>query len=86
MYSDAIEGEPSHLGVNSIFPPSMPTLKASPESISQPILDPDDLSHALSLKSHDDLKTPRKQPHHRSHKDYKDARVELRQWLECIRN
>jgi hypothetical protein len=58
MPSDAIEGEPSHLGVNSIFSPSMPTLKVSPEPIYQPILDPDDPSYALSPKSHNDPRNP----------------------------
>jgi hypothetical protein len=48
MPSDAIGGEPSHLGVNSIFSPSMPTLEVSPKPISQPILDPNDPSYSLS--------------------------------------
>jgi hypothetical protein len=57
MPSDAIEGELSHLGVNYIFSLSMPTLEVSPELISQPILNPDDPSYALSPKFHND---PRK--------------------------
>jgi hypothetical protein len=48
MSSDAIEGEPSHLEANPIFS-SMPTLDVLSEPISQPILNPDNLSYALSL-------------------------------------
>jgi hypothetical protein len=71
MSSDAIEGELSHL-VNSIFSPSMPTLDVLSEPISQPILDPNDPSYALSPKSHDDPRNPLRQPKHRSHEDHKD--------------
>jgi len=48
MSSDAIEGEPSHLEANPIFSPSMPTLDVLFEPISQPILNPDEPSYALS--------------------------------------
>jgi hypothetical protein len=48
MSSDAIEGEPSHLEVNSTFSPSMPTLDVLSEPIFQPILDLDDPFYALS--------------------------------------
>ena len=54
MSSDAIEGEPSHLEATPILSPSMPTLDVLSEPISQPILDLDDPSYALSPKSHDD--------------------------------
>jgi hypothetical protein len=47
--SDAIEGEPSHLQINPIFSPSMPTLDVLSEPIFQPILDPDVSTYALSL-------------------------------------
>ena len=53
MLSDAIEGELSHLA-NPIFSPSMTTLDVLSEPISQPILDPNDPSYALSPKSYDD--------------------------------
>ena len=49
MSSDAIEGEPSHLEDTPILSPSMPTLDVLFEPISQPILDPDNPSYALSL-------------------------------------
>jgi hypothetical protein len=49
MSSNTIEGEPSHLEVNPIFSPSMPTLDVLSEPISQPILDPDDPSYAFFL-------------------------------------
>jgi hypothetical protein len=52
--SAAIEGEPNFLDDTSILSPSMPTL----DNLSEPILDPDDLSYALSLKSHDDPRNP----------------------------
>jgi hypothetical protein len=54
MFSDAIEGEPSHLEDTSIFSPSMSTLDALSKPILQPILDPDDPSYAFFPKSHDD--------------------------------
>jgi hypothetical protein len=82
MPSDIIEGEPSHLRVNSIFSPSMPTLEVSCE----PILDPDDPSYALSPKSHNDPRNPQTQPNHRSHENHMDNKQELLQWLEYIRN
>ena len=86
MYSDAIEGEPNHLEANPIFSPSMPTLDILSEPISQPILDPDDPSYALSPKSHDDPRNPLRQPKHRNHEDCKDDQEEQRQWLESIKN
>jgi len=54
--SDDIEGEMSHLA-NPIFS-SMTTLDVLSKPISQPILDPDDPSYALSPKSHDDPRNP----------------------------
>ena len=66
MSSDVIEGELSHLA-NPIFSPSMTTLDVLSESISQPILNPDDPSYALSPKSHDDP---------RSYEDHKDDQEE----------
>ena len=86
MSSDAIEGEPSHLEANPIFSPSIPTLDVLFEPISQPILDPDDPSYALSPKSHDDPRNPLRQPKYRNHEDHKDGQEEQRQWLECIKN
>jgi hypothetical protein len=86
MSSDAIEGEPSPLEDTSILSPSMPTLNVLSEPISQPILDPDDPSYALSPKPHDDLRNPLRQPKHRSHEDQKDDQEVLRQWLECMKN
>ena len=58
MSSDAIEGEPSHLEAIPILSPSISTLDVS----SEPILDPDDPSYALSSKSHDDPRNPLRQP------------------------
>ena len=54
MSSEAIEGELSHLEAIPILSPSMPILDVSSKPSSQPILDPDDPSYALSTKSHDD--------------------------------
>jgi hypothetical protein len=54
MSSDVIEGELSHLEVIPIISPSMLTLDVLFGPISQPILDPDDPSYALSPKSHND--------------------------------
>ena len=84
--NDAIEGEPSHLEANPIFSPSIPTLAVLFEPISQPILDPDDSSYALSPKSHDDPRNPLRQLKHRSHEDHKDDQEEQRQWPEYIKN
>jgi hypothetical protein len=75
MSSDAIEGELSHL-VNPIFSPSMTTLDVLSEPISQPILDPDDPSYALSPKSHDDPRNLLRQPKHRNHEGHKDDQEE----------
>jgi hypothetical protein len=58
MSSDAIQGEPSHLEATPILSPSMPTLDVLSKPISQPILDPDDRSYALSSKSHDNPRNP----------------------------
>jgi hypothetical protein len=55
----------------------MPTLDNLSEPIFQPILDPDDLSYALSLKSHDDPRNPLRYPKYRSHEDHKDEQEEL---------
>ena len=85
MSSGAIEGELSHLA-NPIFSPSIPTLDVLSEPISQPILDPDDPSYALSSKTHDDPKNPLKHPKNRSHEDHKEDQEEQQQWLECIKN
>ena len=48
MPSDAIEGEPSHLEINSIFSPSMPILNVF-APISNPSLTPINLSMLLLL-------------------------------------
>ena len=58
MSSDAIEGELSHLEAIPILSPSMTTLDVLFQPISQPILDPDDPSYALSPQSHDDPINP----------------------------
>ena len=71
MSSDAIEGELSHLA-NPIFSPSIPTLDVLSEPISQPILDPDDPSYALSPKFHDDPRNPLRQPEYMSHEGHKE--------------
>jgi hypothetical protein len=86
MFSDVIEGEPSHLEDTPIFSPSMSTLDALSEPISQSILDPNDLSYALSPKSHNDPRNPLRQSKHRSHEDHKDNQEEEQQWQECIKN
>ena len=86
MSSEPIEGEPSHLEAIPIFSPSIPTLDVLSEPISQPILDPDDPSYALSLKFHDDPRNPLRQPQYSSHEGHKDDQEEQRQWLECIKN
>ena len=78
MSSDAIEGEPSHLEANPIFSPSIPTLDVLFEPISQPILDPNDPSYALSPKSHDDPRNPLRQPKYRNLEDHKDDQEEQR--------
>ena len=48
MSSETIEGEPSYLEAIPILSSSMPILDVLSEHISKPILDPDDLSYALS--------------------------------------
>jgi hypothetical protein len=86
MSSDAIDGEPSPLEDTSILSPSMLTLNVLSEPISQPILDPDDPSYALSPKPHDDPRNPLRQPKHKNHEDQKDYQEVLRQWLKCMKN
>jgi hypothetical protein len=76
MSSEPIEGEPSHLEAIPIFSPSIPTLDVLSEPISQPILDPNDPSYALSLKFHDDPRNPLRQPEYRSHEGHKDDQEE----------
>jgi hypothetical protein len=76
MSSDVIEREPSHLEDTPIFFPSMSTLDVLSEPISQSILDPDDLSYALSPKSHNDPRNPLRQSKHRSYEDHKDDQEE----------
>ena len=78
MSIDTIEGEPSQLEVNPILSPSMPTLDILSKPISQPILDPDDPSYALSPKSHDDPRNPLRQPKHRNHEGHKEDQEEQR--------
>ena len=78
MSSDAIEGEPSHLEASTILSPSMPTLDDLFEPISQPILDPDNPSYALSPKFHDDPRNLLRQPKYRNHADCKDDQEEQR--------
>jgi hypothetical protein len=65
MSSDTI-GELSHLEAIPILSPSMPTLNVLSGPISQPILDPDDSSYALSPKSHDDPRNRLRQLKHRN--------------------
>ena len=77
MSSGTTEGELSHLA-NPIFSPSMTTLDVLSKSISQPILDPDDLFYALSPKSHDDPRNPPRHPKYRSHEGHKDDQEEQR--------
>jgi hypothetical protein len=50
----------------------MPTLDVLSKPISQPILDPDDPTYALSPKSHGDPRNPLRQSKHRSHEDQND--------------
>ena len=78
MSSDAIEGELSHLETNPIFSPSMHTTDISSESISKPILDPNEPPDALSPKSHDDPRNPLRQPKHRNHEGHKKNQEEQR--------
>ena len=86
MSSDAIEEEPSHLEVTPVLSPSMTTLDVLFEPISQPILDPNDPSYALSPTSHDNPRNPLRQPKYRNLEDLKDDQEDQRQWLECIKN
>ena len=72
MSSEPIEGEPSHLEAVPIFSPSMPILDVSSEPISQPILDLDDPSYALSPESYDDPRNPPRHPKHRNHEGHKE--------------
>ena len=64
----------------------MPTLDILSEPISQPILDPNDPSYALSPKTHNDPRNPLRQQKYRSHEDHKDDQKDQRQWLECMKN
>ena len=70
MPSSAIEGEPSHLEINSILSPSMPILNVF-EPISKPILDPNKSFYAPSTKLHNDPRNPSRHPKNRSHEDYR---------------
>ena len=54
----------------------MTTLDVLSESISQPILDPDDPFYALSPKSHDDPRNLLRQPKYMNHEDRKDDHEE----------
>ena len=85
MSSNDIEGELSLLA-NPIFSSSMTTLDVLSEPISQPILDLDDSSYALSPKTHDDPRNPPRHPMHRSHEGHKKDQEERQQWLEDIKN
>ena len=76
MFSEPIEGEPSHLEAYPIFSPSMPILDVSSEHISKPIFDLDDLSYALSPKTHDDPRNPPRHPKHGSHEGHKENQEE----------
>jgi hypothetical protein len=76
MSSNAIEGEPSHLEATPILSPSMSTIDVQFEPISQPILDPNSPSCALSPKSHGDPRNPLRQLKYRNHKDHKDDQEE----------
>jgi hypothetical protein len=87
MFSDAIEGEPSHLEeITPTFSPSIPTLDVSFELIFQPILGSDESSYALSCKSYDDHRNPLRQPNHGNHEDYKCDKKEQQKWLKDIKN
>ena len=69
-----------------IFSPSIPTLDVLSEPISQPILDPDDPSYALSPRSHDGPRNPPRHPKHWSHEGHTEDQEEQQQWLEDIKN
>jgi len=83
MPNDAIEGESSHLEINSIFSPSMTILNVF-EPISKPILDPDKSLYAPSTKLHKDPKSPSRHPKNRSHENYRNTQEEQQQWQECV--
>ena len=72
MSSETIEGEPSYLKAIPILSHSISTLDVS----SEPILDPDDPSYALSPKSHDDPINPPRHPKHRNHEGHKEDQEE----------
>ena len=74
MPSDAIEGEPSHLEINSIFPPSMPIL-----NVFEPILDPNKSLYAPSTKPHNDPRNPSIHHKNRSNEDYRNTLEEQQQ-------
>jgi len=83
MPSDAIEGEPSHVEINSIFSHSMPKLNVF-EPISKPILDPNKSFYAPSTKLHNDPRNPSRYLTNRSHENYRNTQEEKQQWEECI--
>ena len=64
----------------------MLTLDVLFEPISQPILDLDDPSYALSPKSYDDPRNLFRQPKHRNHEGHNEDQEEQQQWLEDIKN
>jgi len=78
MRNDAIEGEPSHIEINSIFSPSMPILDVF-EPISKHILDPNNSFYAPSTKFHNDPRNSSRHPKNRSHENYRNTQEEQRQ-------
>jgi len=68
MPSDAIEGEPGHLEINSIFSPSIPIL-----NVFEPILDPNKSLYAPSTKLHNDPRNPSRHPKNRSHENHRNT-------------
>jgi len=74
----AMEGGPSHLGINFIFSPSMPLLNVF-EPISKPILDPNKSFYAPSTKLHNNPRNPSRHPKNRSHEDYRNTLEEQQQ-------
>jgi len=85
MSSDTIEGELSHSRINHIFSPSIPILDNLSKPNFKSILDPNDPSHTLSTKSHNDPKNSLEYPKYRSHEDYRnDQEEQHQQWHECM--
>jgi len=74
MPSDAIEGVPSHLEINSIFSHYMSIL-----NVFEPILDPNRSFYAPSTKLHNDPRNPLRHPKNRSHESYRNTQEEQRQ-------